>query len=190
MGNVDERHDMRVGSNDGNARDAGKAGSPESPRNVFVDTELWVYSLKRPDKKKYPDEALYNRDMQKHLDAKSFFKHVPPGTFFFFTTHQVCELYHVLMFRGTKLDGTFVREYINSLSLASTTRIIEVSTDVIKQCVNMSLASGIHVWDYLCIVPIIDKVDAVYTSDKHFLHASITGLGKPVKNPIGTWDEL
>ncbi|MBN2154379.1 MAG: hypothetical protein JW839_23185 [Candidatus Lokiarchaeota archaeon] len=161
-----------------------------SIRNVFVDTELWIYSLKNPDASKYPAKELYEQDRRKHLRAQSFFKRFTRDSQFFFTTHQVCEIYHALRFRGTRLDPAFVQKYIDALVSAKSNRVIETTRDDVKRCIDLSIAANIHVWDFLCVIPILNKIDVIYTSDKHFTHQAMRDLGVAIKNPIGTWDEL
>ncbi len=151
---------------------------------------MWIYSLKKPDESKYPSKDLHAQDMRKHLKAQSFFKTFTNKTLFFFTTHQICEIYHALRFRGQKLDANFVDAYINSITSAKTSRIVEANKDDMKHCIDLSIASNVHVWDFLCIIPIKDKIDVIYTSDKHFTHQTMKDLGVRIENPIGTWDEL
>ena len=157
---------------------------------MFVDTELWIYSIKEPNENKYSNTEIFEQDTQKHLHAITFFKTLMKDTIFFFTTHQICELYHVLRFRGTKLDVDFVHSYMTSIITSKTSRVIEASLKDVKKSIDLSIASNIHVWDFLCIVPLKDKIDMIYTSDKHFTHQSMKDLGIPIENPIGTWDVL
>ncbi|MEX2683264.1 MAG: hypothetical protein Q6373_016940 [Candidatus Sigynarchaeota archaeon] len=77
--------------------------------------------------------------------AQSFFKKFTGDTFFFFTTRQICEIYHALRFRGTRQDPAFVRKYIEALVSASSNRIVEANKDDVKRCIDLSLASNIHV---------------------------------------------
>jgi predicted nucleic acid-binding protein len=159
-------------------------------QNVFVDTELWIYSLKKPDANKYPDKELHEQDKRKHLRAQAFFKKFTGDTQFFFTTHQICEIYHALRFRGTRLDPTFVRSYIDALVSAKSNHVFEATKDDVKRSIDLSITSNIHVWDFLCVIPIINRIDTIYTSDKHFTHQAMQDLGIAIENPIGTWDEL
>jgi hypothetical protein len=146
--------------------------------------------LKKPDASKYPDKDLYEQDRKKHLGAQAFFKKFTGDFQFFFTTHQICEIYHALRFRGTRLDPVFVQNYIGSFVSAKTNHIIEATKDDVKRCIGLSIASNIHVWDFLCVIPIIKKIDVIYTSDKHFTHQVMQDLRVAIENPIGTWDEL
>jgi hypothetical protein len=53
--------------------------------------------------------------------------------------------------------------------------------------VALSLASGIHVYDYLVAVPLRGLVDVIYTADSHFLEDPTFGAIAPVVNPM-TWE--
>ena len=158
--------------------------------SIFVDTELWIYSLKVPAMENYSTKEHHEQDMQRHLQVRSFFKTLESDVVFFFTTHQLCEIYHALRFRGKKMDADFSRAFIDSIMNADTSRIIEPSKDDVKKSIELSLASNIHVWDFLCIVPIKDAIGVIYTSDKHFTSEAMRTLGVNIENPIATWDEL
>jgi predicted nucleic acid-binding protein len=79
---------------------------------------------------------------------------------------------------------------MKSIIFSKTSRIIEATLEDVQKCIDLSLASNIHVWDFLCVIPLKDQVDVIYTSDKHFTHQSMQDLGVAIENPIGTWDEL
>ncbi|RLE63265.1 MAG: hypothetical protein DRJ38_08005, partial [Thermoprotei archaeon] len=59
----------------------------------------------------------------------------------------------------------------------------------IEEAIKESIESGIHVWDYLCFIPVKDYIDTVFTCDKHFIT-----IGKKYKvkilNPLDTWITL
>ncbi len=158
--------------------------------NVFIDTELWVYSLKRPDQSRYQDTQRFQLDTDKHLDAKSFFKKLNPDCHYYFTIHQLCEIYHNLRFRGSQLDAAFVNKFMTSLASAPTSTIIEISKEVYERCTQLSQQSNIHIWDFLCIIPLSGKIDLIYTTDKHFQNQYIVDLGIPIRNPLKEWDIL
>jgi len=68
-------------------------------------------------------------------------------------------------------------------------RIIKVPIEHEHVCLaaRLSAESGIHIWDFLCIVPIIDYIDIAYTIDPHFQHKVFKKLGIKMENPLGKW---
>ena len=67
------------------------------------------------------------------------------------------------------------------------TIVVEVKKRHYKEALRLSSLSGIHIWDYLCIIPLKELIDIAYTNDKHFLHPTIKSLIPRVENPIGKW---
>ena len=63
----------------------------------------------------------------------------------------------------------------------------EISSDVIENAIKLSAESGIHAWDFACILPLYKDVTTLYSCDKHFKHHSIQSLGIPIENPVSKW---
>ncbi len=70
---------------------------------------------------------------------------------------------------------------------SSRTVIVEVKKRHYREALRLSSISGIHIWDYLCIIPLKDMVDVAYTNDKHLLHPTIRSLVPSIENPVGKW---
>jgi predicted nucleic acid-binding protein len=156
--------------------------------NVFIDTELWIYSLKKPDQLKYEDSHRFQLDMEKHVNAKIFFRDLPTDNKIFFTIEQLCENYHNLRFRGSCLEPKFVNDFILALTSSPASKIVEVSRELYEKCIRLSTQANIHIWDFLCVIPLCGKIDLIYTTDKHFLNSSFGDLGIPIQNPLKDWD--
>ncbi len=67
------------------------------------------------------------------------------------------------------------------------TTIVEIGKRHYREALKLSNLSGIHIWDYLCIIPLKGIIDAAYTNDKHFLHPTIKNLLPKIDNPVGKW---
>ena len=46
---------------------------------------------------------------------------------------------------------------------------VPVSAEHVMESVRASRETGIHVWDFLCFVPVKNYVSAVYSLDAHFI---------------------
>jgi predicted nucleic acid-binding protein len=158
--------------------------------NIFIDTEIWTYSFKTPSKDNYPDETTFQADLSMHERALLFFKTLAGTVNYYLTTHQVCELYHVLRFRGAKMEPNQAKKIVQSISNSKNATIINVTAEHVTKSIELSVKSNIHVWDYICVVPLIGQIVKMYTTDQHFNHATFQDLGVEIENPLGTWESL
>jgi len=155
--------------------------------NVFVDTEIWSFAQKTPVREKFEDELEYKKFSKAHVKAKKFLKRILIEEIIYMSLHQVAEIFHVLGFRGYKLPMDFVVGYVNDLLLSERIVKIPVTVSHVKEALKLSKESGIHVWDFLCIIPIKEYIDIIYTVDKHFLHETFQKLGIKIENPLKIW---
>ena len=158
--------------------------------NVFVDTQIWVYAFKRPSKEKIPDETLYNRALKMHEKARELIRRLLVEDTIYITAHQLAEIYHALAFRGVKMSIEEAHGIVEKLARSSKTVIVEVKRKHYREALRHSSLTGIHVWDYLCVIPLRNLVDIAYTNDKHFLHPSLSSMIPRIENPVGEWLEL
>ncbi len=153
---------------------------------AFVDTELWSLAKKRPVRSRFKSEEEFNLAMEVHERAVKFFKEVFPSLDVYISHHQLMEIFHVMAFRGLRVP---LRE-----ALAIVERIMEdesivkvpITADVVREALKESSETRIHVWDFLCFLPVRRFVDIAYSSDPHF---RIIGerYGVEVVNPVGRW---
>ena len=54
----------------------------------------------------------------------------------------------------------------------------------------MSKDSNIHIWDFLCLLPISNDINVFYTTDSHFKHEIFTKFPIIFENPIEEWEDL
>ncbi len=155
--------------------------------NIFIDTQLWVYALKKPYKERFKDEEEYKEALEIHSRANGFVRDAILGHVLYVTTHQLAEIYHALAFRGIRMNKRLALEIIKKLMRSSKTVVVEVKRKHYRESLRLSSLSGIHVWDYLCIIPLKGIIDIAYTNDKHFLHPTIKKLVPKIENPIGKW---
>mgnify|MGYP000103037508 CR=1 FL=1 len=158
--------------------------------SVFVDTEIWCIAQKEPAREKFKSEEEYEEQLMLHLKAKKFLEDTLRNKMVYMTYHQVAEIYHVLGFRGTKLPLDFVNKYIKAILESERIIKIPIEQEHISLAVRLSAESGIHIWDFLCIIPIIDYIEIAYTVDSHFRHKVFKKLGIKIDNPLGKWFTL
>ena len=154
---------------------------------VFIDTELWIFSRKVPDPSKFMDSSKYEKMKEIHNLSNSFFSERLQKDEILMTHHQLCEIYHALAFRGLKIPKKDAIEFCNKLIDRSFITLYNNSIEDIKRSFELSTESGIHIWDYLCILPLYKDVDLLYSCDKHFQHSTFRSLGVIIENPLNEW---
>ncbi|AEA46946.1 hypothetical protein [Archaeoglobus veneficus] len=151
---------------------------------IFIDTELWSFALKKPVKEKFGDG--FEKAYKMHVEAKKFLLENVERDILM-SSHQLAEIYHVLAFRGLRLPVKFVLEYVINLMEAPNVILREVLPEHVRKAVDSSVKSGIHLWDFLCIYPILDELEVIYTCDAHFKHEEFRKLGVEIINPLDVW---
>lgn len=76
---------------------------------------------------------------------------------------------------------------VEKIMRSSRTVVVEVKKKHCREALRLSSLSRIHIWDYLCIIPLRELIDVAYTNDKHFLYPTIKGLVPEAENPVGKW---
>ncbi|OYT48565.1 MAG: hypothetical protein B6U85_02045 [Desulfurococcales archaeon ex4484_42] len=155
--------------------------------NIFIDTQLWVYAFKKPQRDGFVSSEEYEEALQMHSKAIKFIHDALLNHVIYITTHQLAEIFHALAFRGIRMDGKQALSIVEKIMKSSRTVLVEVKKRHYREALRLSTLSGIHVWDYLCIVPLKGLIDVAYTNDKHFLHPTIRTLIPKVENPVGKW---
>lgn len=157
---------------------------------VFIDTQLWVYSKKKPARAHFPDQERYDKALKAHEEALMFFKGLlEKPVVIYTTTHQICELYHALSFRGYRIPAIKSSEFIEKLTESDNVNVFDISWPDFVEALNRSKKSQIHIWDYLCVVPIKDDIKIAYTNDQHFKDETFNNLGFAIINPLSTWEK-
>jgi len=155
--------------------------------NIFIDTEIWSLAQKEPAREKFSDDDSYKRALDAHQRAKRLIYNSLEKHRIYMSYHQLSELYHVLGFRGSKLPLSHVKEILQAILESKKIVKVPVRRDHIELSMELSARSGIHIWDFLCIVPILNFIDTTFSIDRHFLHPVFKELGVKVKNPLNIW---
>lgn len=157
---------------------------------VFIDTQIWVYAFKKPKREGFKDGDAFEEALQMHGNAVRFLEGALANHEIYVTTHQVAEIYHALAFRGIRMNARQASEIIDKVMRSAKTVLVEVRKRHYREALRLSSVSGIHVWDYLCVIPLKGLIEIVYTNDRHFLHPTLRNLVPRVENPIGKWITL
>jgi len=156
----------------------------------MIDTQIWIYSKKIPTKERFESEVLFDKTMKLHLKAMNFFQKLPSETIFYFSSQQIGELFHSLAFRGLKIPLEDTKKFIFNLIKSDNVKIIPYSKLDLEKAINLSTRSNIHVWDYLCVIPLISHVSKIYTIDEHFKDKTFSEFGISIKNPLTNWETI
>ena len=155
-------------------------------KNVMIDTEIWSIAKKRPDRKNFASREEFIKAMNMHRKAREFFINIFPELKVYMSIHQLAEIYHVLAFRGTRVPRNLVENIVKSIIEDNNIVKVPITLRHIEIAVKESVENNIHIWDYLCFIPIKDFIDIIYTCDKHFIK-----IGEKYKvrivNPLDNW---
>ncbi len=157
---------------------------------IFIDTEIWVFAQKIPEPSKFQDDGDFHRADRLHREANTFLKKKIGESEICMSYHQLCEIFHSLAFRGAKLPRDFVSTYCHQLLDARFMRWFKVLESHVKMAIDLSVKSGIHAWDYICVLPVVDEVEIIYSCDEHFKHDTFKALSPEIMNPVGEWMPL
>jgi len=155
---------------------------------AMVDTQLWVLAKKKPHPQRFPSVESYEEALKAHELARRFFTEEFARLKVYMSLHQLAELYHVLAFRGVRVPAgeaaALVGEIVEDPSIVK----VPVTLAHYREALRESSRTGIHVWDYLCFIPVKSFVEAVYSTDPHF-ERICREHGVKLVNPTGWWSE-
>ncbi|UNQ73567.1 PIN domain-containing protein [Infirmifilum sp. NZ] len=155
---------------------------------VMIDTELWSLAKKKPSAEKFKSRGEFEKFLMMHEKAKHFFREEVPDFKVYMSLHQLAEIYHVLAYRGIRIPPNEALELVHALLEDPNVVKVPTTAEHLREAVEMSTKTGIHLWDFLCFLPVRPFVEKVYSADKHFL--TIGKLyGVEVINPIAEWTE-
>ncbi|MGC9202493.1 MAG: hypothetical protein ACP5HX_07495 [Thermoproteota archaeon] len=93
-----------------------------------------------------------------------------------------------MSFRGSKLPLEVSLQIVNEILENDKIVRVPILQSHIKKAIEESAKSGIHVWDYLCFLPVAELVSVVYTSDYHFKQIG-DQFNVKIVNPAELWLE-
>ena len=157
---------------------------------IFIDTEIWIFAQKIPDRSNFQEVSEYEKAFDLHKKSDEFLKNCIVESEISMTNHQLCEIFHALSFRGKKAPTSIASKYCNQLLSSKFMHWYQVFDKHVKQALDLSMKSGIHIWDYICVLPLYNEVELLYSCDEHFKHKSFQSLGTKIENPLDIWITL
>ncbi len=158
--------------------------------NIFIDTEIWSFSQKFPKESRFSNKNDYHRSLTLHKKADKFLREQIKNNHIKMTYHQISEIFHVLGFRGQKMPLNWLNSFISKLLSSKFIKFFKISKKHVKEALKLSVESKIHIWDYLCVIPLIDNIDILYSCDKHFIDPTFQKLDAKILNPLDEWITL
>jgi predicted nucleic acid-binding protein len=148
---------------------------------ILIDTRIWGLGLK------FPFMQVDDPVVRHAQAAQSFLKKMlRKDASILFSSQLIAEIFHVLTQRGTRVQPDQALRLISELLSRAKSLYRPISENVLTRCIQLSAASGIHVWDYLVVYPFEDGIDKIYSMDPHFQHKDFVGLAQ-LENPVGPW---
>lgn len=154
---------------------------------MFIDTQVWVFAKKEPTIDKFPDKDAFEEYKRFHQICQAFLLKSIQEEDIWLTRHQIIEIYHSLSFRGTKIPRDQTRSFLQNLENHSNVKIVSLQSTDYTNALKESEISGIHAWDYLCVLPLARKIHQIVSCDTHFQHDSLRLEGTSLVNPLGKW---
>lgn len=142
---------------------------------VLVDTQIWEYAWleeSRGPSTIHHQAAVFLSGLLADSDKEIWLG-----------AYQAAEIMDVL--RKAGLSAVARGELLDLLQAQCV--CVDVGADVVFECIELSLRSGIHVYDYLVVVPLRGLVDVIYSADTHFHEDPAFRAIAPVVNPM-TWE--
>lgn len=155
--------------------------------NIFIDTEIWSFSQKVPEESKFSSKIEYEKSLNIHKKSSKFLSEQIKKNQIYMTYHQISEIYHVLGYRGVKIPINLLISFCSELLSSKLIKFFSIDENHIKKAIELSVQSKIHVWDYLCVLPLIEETEILYSCDKHFTDPTFQNLGPKIVNPINEW---
>ncbi|RLF03035.1 MAG: hypothetical protein DRK00_09265 [Thermoprotei archaeon] len=104
-----------------------------------------------------------------HERAREFFKSTFPRLRVYMSTHQLAEIYYVLAFRRARIPRGEAESIVRAIIEDGSIIKVPLTLERVEEVIQTSAESGVHVWDYLCFLPVKDYVNTVFTCDRRFL---------------------
>lgn len=144
--------------------------------SILIDSNIWYHAYVLSEKKEFKElHGRANEFLLSKLEDNSIIIAL--------TSYQIVEILELLR------KGKVGREKREELYKSFTTEKflkVEIAIDNVKDCFHKSLASDIHMYDYLVALPLKGIIHEIYTADDHFQHTDFKEIAH-VTNPLSPW---
>ena len=156
---------------------------------ALVDTEIWSLAKKKPVKERFKSDSDYERALKIHRACRKFFEEEFENIRIYMSLHQIAEIFHVLAFRGYGIPLDEAVEIVMGIIGDESIVKVPVLAEHLRESLKVSMETGIHVWDFLCFIPLRNHIDAIYSLDRHFVTIGEM-YGVRVINPAQEWLDI
>ena len=143
---------------------------------IFVDTNIWHYAYVTPSKEDFKQIHTFSLEFLSKILQNDDIEIA-------ITTYQIAEIMDILRKQSMTIPE---REMVFNLFKTDKFFIVDITFEIIELCFRKSLASNIHIYDYLVALPLKGIVTEIYSADDHFQHPDFKEIA-PVTNPLHPW---
>jgi predicted nucleic acid-binding protein len=143
---------------------------------VLVDTNIWHYIYNQPKEDQFVELQEKSRQFMKNILTDASIKIA-------LSSYQCAEIIELL--RRSNQSKQILRELIEDFKREKFT-IVNLDFADFLLASDKSIASGIHIYDYLVALPLKNIVTEIYSADDHFQHPDFKEIA-PVINPLHPW---
>ncbi|MEW6686816.1 MAG: hypothetical protein AB1393_11520 [Candidatus Edwardsbacteria bacterium] len=147
---------------------------------ILIDTRIISLALK------HPFLTPLDPEYELSVRASGFVRKIVENHSLLVSSQLGAEIYHVLTMRGKRLPKEKAKELMEDLLSQNFVSYREITKRILQKAIKLSTATGIHIWDFLVVVPFEGEAQKIYTMDPHFLNKEFSRLAE-VENPIGVW---
>lgn len=143
---------------------------------VLVDTNIWHYIYHQPKEEQFMELREKSRRFMKNILTEASIKLA-------LSSYQCAEIVELLRRAGQSRQT--IRELIEDFKKEKFT-IVNLDFADFLLASDKSIASGIHIYDYLVALPLKNIVTEIYSADDHFQHQDFKEIAA-VTNPLHPW---
>lgn len=150
-------------------------------RKILIDTRIWVLSLK------LPFMPVTDSDFGMAEKARDWLvQEFVNSNRILVSSQLVAEVFHVLTRRGRKLPCRQAEILLLEILEHDFVSFKHADEATLLKSIRMSCESGVHIWDYLVVLPFEHEVEVIFTMDPHFQNDSFMKIAR-IENPLGIW---
>ena len=147
---------------------------------VVIDSRIFSMALKLPFlPRSHPDYPLAHQ-------AQVFVAKRLEGDDILLSAQVAAEVLHVMTQRGHKVPDELAGELITDLLACPNVHYAAPDLPTFLSALDLSSRTGIHIWDFLTVLPFEGRIETIHTMDPHFRECKELQIA-PVANPFGDW---
>lgn len=145
-------------------------------KRVLIDSNIWYHAYIQSEREEF-------KELHDHAKQFLLSKLNDNSVIIAISSYQIVEIMELL--RKGKVNSEKRKDLYGSF-LTDKFFKVEISLEVIGTSFYKSLASDIHIYDYLVALPLKSVVSEVYSADDHLQHSDFQEIAI-VTNPLSPW---